>query len=78
MDFSLSPELQDLQARNRRFIAEKVIPMEGDPRQSPHGPGEGLRRDLVSLAKKAGLLTPHASKELEKGGRLAARLKAET
>ena len=64
MDFSLSPELQDLQARNRRFIAEEVIPMEGDPRQSPHGPGEGLRRDLVSLAKKAGLLTPHASKEL--------------
>ncbi len=64
MDFSLSPELLDLQARTRRFIAEEVIPMEGDPRQSPHGPGEDLRQDLVARARKAGLLTPHASREL--------------
>ena len=64
MEFSLSPELKDLQERTRRFIADEIVPMESDPRQTPHGPGDDLRRDLIALAKKAGLLTPHASKEL--------------
>ena len=61
MDFSLSPELLDLQAATRRFIAEAVIPLENDPRQSSHGPDEALREHLVALAREAGLLTPHAS-----------------
>ena len=64
MDFSLSPELRELRDRTRRFIAEQVIPLERDPRQSAHGPSEELRRELVSRAKAAGLLTPHASKEM--------------
>ncbi len=64
MDFDLSPELRDLRDRTRRFIAEQVIPMENDPRQSRHGPAEELRRDLVARARTAGLLTPHASKEM--------------
>jgi acyl-CoA dehydrogenase len=64
MDFSLSPALLELQQRTRRFIAEQVIPLERDPRQTPHGPGEALRRDLVERARAAGLLTPHASREL--------------
>ena len=64
MEFSLSPELKDLQERTRRFIADEIVPMESDPRQTPHGPGDDLRRDLIALAKRAGLLTPHASKEL--------------
>ncbi len=64
MDFSLSPRLLDLQARTRQFIAEEVIPFENDTRQTPHGPEESLRNDLVALARKAGLLTPHASVEL--------------
>ena len=64
MDFSLSSELLDLQQRTRRFIAEQVIPLEGDARQTPHGPGEELRRELVERARAAGLLTPHASREL--------------
>ncbi len=63
MDFSLSPELIELRERTRRFIAEQIIPMEDDPRQSSHGPSEELRRDLVELARAAGLLTPHASRE---------------
>ena len=63
MDFALSPELLDLQARTRRFVAEQVIPFERDPRQSPHGPSEELRVDLIALARDAGLLTPHASVE---------------
>ncbi len=64
MDFSLSPELRELQARVRRFIAEEVIPLEGDPRQTQHGPSEELRLELVAKARAAGLLTPHASREM--------------
>lgn len=66
MDFAISPELLSLRDRTRQFIAEVVIPMEGDPRQTTHGPSEGLRRDLIAKARMAGLLTPHAS--LEHGG----------
>src|ERR1700712_3710522 len=66
MDFALSPELVELRDRTRRFIADDVIPMEADTRQTSHGPSEALRSDLVALARKAGLLTPHAS--VEAGG----------
>lgn len=64
MNFELSAELLDLQQRTRRFVVEKVIPLENDPRQDRHGPSEELRRELVERARKAGLLTPHASREL--------------
>lgn len=64
MDFSLSSELLDLQQRTRQFIRDQIIPMEKDPRQGPHGPAEELRQDLVQMARQAGLLTPHASREL--------------
>lgn len=67
MDFSLTPALKSLQDEVRTFIADQIIPLEKDPRQTAHGPSEELREELVSLARKAGLLTPHASKEL--GGR---------
>jgi acyl-CoA dehydrogenase len=63
MDFSLSPELQDLQHRTRDFIRHKIIPLESDPRQTAHGPTEDFRRELVALARDAGLLAPHASPE---------------
>ena len=64
MDFALSPEIQELRDRTRQFIAEQVIPLENDERQSSHGPSEALRRELVARARTAGLLTPHASKEM--------------
>ncbi|EIT70937.1 MULTISPECIES: acyl-CoA dehydrogenase family protein [Hydrocarboniphaga] len=64
MDFSLSPRLLDLQQRTRRFILDDVIPLEGDARQTSHGITESLREELVSRARAAGLLTPHASTEL--------------
>ncbi|WP_157264833.1 acyl-CoA dehydrogenase family protein [Azohydromonas aeria] len=64
MDFSLSPALLELQQRTRRFIAEEVMPLERDARQTPHGPSEELRRELVGRARAAGLLTPHAPREL--------------
>ncbi|GAC1620124.1 MAG: acyl-CoA dehydrogenase family protein [Nevskia sp.] len=62
MNFDLSPELLALRERTRAFIRDEVIPYEGDARQTPHGPSDALRLDLVALARAAGLLTPHASK----------------
>nr|WP_311526718.1 acyl-CoA dehydrogenase family protein [uncultured Ralstonia sp.] len=63
MDFSLPPELAELQARVRDFIAQEVIPMEADPRQGPHGPEPALREALIERARRAGLLSPHTSSE---------------
>lgn len=62
MDFSLPPETLELRDRTREFIADKVIPLERDARVGSHGPSEELRRELVALARTAGLLTPHASR----------------
>lgn len=59
MDFTLPPELLELQARTRAFIAQHIIALEKDPRCTPHGPTEPLRRKMQSLARQAGLLTPH-------------------
>lgn len=64
MNFELPPDLLELQARTRSFIAEQVIPLENDARQNSHGPGEALRRELVERARVAGLLTPHVSREM--------------
>ena len=64
MNFELSAELRSLQERTRRFIAEQVIPLEDDERQSAHGPSEELRSELIARARSAGLLTPHAAPEL--------------
>lgn len=64
MNFELPAEIRELRDRTRDFIATQIIPLEKDPRQSSHGPDEALRRELVGLAKNAGLLTPHASREM--------------
>jgi len=64
MDFTLSDELLNLQQKTRHFIAEEIIPMENDPRQTSHGPSELLRQALVEKARTIGLLTPHASEEM--------------
>ncbi len=63
MDFSLSPDLQDLQARTRAFIRDRIIPLEADPRQTRHGPTDAFRRELNALAAEAGLLAPHVGVE---------------
>ena len=63
MDFSLSPELLDLQQRARAFIHDKILPMEGDKRQTPHGPTEELRQELVALGREAGFTAPHVGVE---------------
>lgn len=64
MDFDIADATRELRDRTRRFIAEEVIPLEEDPRQGPHGPDDALRQELVSRARSAGLLTPHASVEM--------------
>ncbi|MCY1392803.1 (R)-benzylsuccinyl-CoA dehydrogenase [compost metagenome] len=64
MNFTMPDELLALQAKVRRFIAEEIIPMERDPRQTSHGPNAELRQELVEKARAHGLLTPHASPEM--------------
>ncbi|MGN5765209.1 acyl-CoA dehydrogenase family protein [Acinetobacter calcoaceticus] len=61
---TLSNELLELQQKVREFIQQEVIPLESDPRQDSHGPSETLRQELVSRARRWGLLTPHASQEM--------------
>jgi alkylation response protein AidB-like acyl-CoA dehydrogenase len=63
IDFDLGADLQALQARIRTFIADEIIPLEGDPRRTPHGPTEELRRELIARARAAGVLAPHVSRE---------------
>lgn len=63
MDFDLSPELGELRERVRRFVADEVIPAEFDSRQTPHGPTDEFRCELVAKAKRAGLLSPHVSRD---------------
>lgn len=63
IDFELPADLADLRDRVTEFIANKIVPYENDPRQTAHGASEPLRLELVSLARAAGLLSPHAPKE---------------
>ena len=63
MDFTIPPELLDLQQRTRAFIRDQIIPLEGDARQERHGPTDELRRELNALAAGAGLLAPHVATE---------------
>lgn len=64
MDFSLPPELEALRDRTRAFIAEQVIPLGSGFGNEVHGPSAALRAELVERARRTGLLTPHASREL--------------
>jgi acyl-CoA dehydrogenase len=63
MDFSLPAELVELKERTEEFVRERIIPYENDPRQTPHGPAEDLRRELLALGRAAGLLAPHVGRE---------------
>ena len=63
IDFSLTAQQADLRERVTHFVREHVIPRENDPRQTPHGPSDELRRELVALAREQGLLSPHAPAE---------------
>jgi acyl-CoA dehydrogenase len=63
MDFSLPPDLEALKERTEAFVRERIMPYEHDPRQTPHGPSEALRHELVGLGRAAGLLSPHVGRD---------------
>lgn len=58
IDFSLSPELDELRLRTRAFVRDVVIPAEA---RGEHGPDPALRDELQGAARVAGLLAPHVS-----------------
>jgi acyl-CoA dehydrogenase len=63
VDFDVAPELRELQARIRAFVAEQIIPLETDARCTAHGPTDELRREMIAKARAAKLLSPHVSRE---------------
>jgi acyl-CoA dehydrogenase len=63
MDFAIPPDLKDLQARIREFIAREIIPLESDPRRTEHGPTDAFRRELMAKARSAGVFAPHVARE---------------
>ncbi|MGC2413558.1 MAG: acyl-CoA dehydrogenase family protein [Stellaceae bacterium] len=63
MDFTIPDELVELKARTERFVRDDILPHERDLRQTAHGPSEEFRRELVELARAAGLLSPHVGRE---------------
>jgi acyl-CoA dehydrogenase len=63
MDFAIPDDLLELKERIARFVRDDFLPLEADPRQTPHGPTEAFRRELVALARARGLLSPHVGVE---------------
>ncbi len=63
MDFSLPDGVAELAERTRRFVRERILPYENDPRQTAHGPSPELRCELLALGRAAGLLSPHVGRE---------------
>jgi acyl-CoA dehydrogenase len=65
MDFTLSPELEDLRKRTRAFIAEQVLPLEADP--TNYDAHENIRLDVLApvqaKAKTAGLWAPQSPRD---------------
>jgi acyl-CoA dehydrogenase len=62
MDFSISPEIEALQARTRRFIDEVVVPYEAQIPHDVEGWAE-LRRELQQQARATGLFLPQLRPE---------------
>lgn len=60
IDFELPAELAELRTRVRSFVRDRIVPFENDPRQTPHGPTDELRLEMVALSRAEGLLSPHA------------------
>lgn len=67
IDFTIPADLATERDRVRRFVAEKIVPYERDPRLTAHGPTDELRQELVELARAEKLLTIQAPTAL--GGR---------
>src|SRR5512144_2425642 len=65
MDFTLSPEIEDIRRRTRRFVDEHVLPLEAD--MANYDEHENIRLDVTATvqahAKAAGLWAPQAPKD---------------
>ena len=63
VDFTLDDKTQEIKEKVRQFLAEEVIPREGE---LDHGAGnlEALRGELQDRAKKAGIFLPHLPEEV--------------
>ena len=66
MDFSLSPEVDDVRQRVRKFVAREVMPLEENP--ANYDEHENIRLDVLdevrARAKAEGLWAPQMPKEL--------------
>jgi acyl-CoA dehydrogenase len=63
IDFTLGPELDQLQARTRAFVRDVVIPAE-ERDVSIHGLDDGVRDELQRAARVVGVFAPHVPEEL--------------
>jgi acyl-CoA dehydrogenase len=65
MDFTLSPEIEDIRLRVRAFVEEHVLPLEADPENFAEHENipEARLAPVREKAKKAGLWAPQAPKE---------------
>src|SRR5216683_1420561 len=65
MDFTLSPEIEDIRLRTRRFVEAHVLPLEADP--GSYDDHENIRLDVLravqAKAKAEGLWAPQAPKD---------------
>src|SRR4051812_21765417 len=65
MDFSLSPELEDIRLRTRAFVETHVLPLESE--RENYDDHENIRLDVLratqAKAKAAGLWAPQSPKE---------------
>src|SRR5438132_14205256 len=65
MDFTLSPEIEDVRLRTRRFVEAHVLPLEADP--GSYDDHENIRLDVLravqAKAKAEGLWAPQAPKD---------------
>jgi acyl-CoA dehydrogenase len=64
MNFSLTPELADLESKTRTFMDERVLPNEAQLVAEDRENSDTLLRDLQAQAREAGLWTPHLPKDL--------------
>ena len=54
-----SDQSRQLADRVEKFVREVVTTYEQDSRNGPHGPSADLVKELRTLARSAGLMTPH-------------------
>ena len=65
MDFTLSPEIEDVRLRTRRFVEAHVLPLEADP--GSYDDHENIRLDVLrgvqAKARAEGLWAPQAPQD---------------